>query len=368
MSRAAIAEPVDLVDPTGARRATSLSPAGHVALFVRALHAPGAAALRQQARDPGLVEACAVTRGRDGRPRPHRSGEPEQFHRCGDLAAMQALARATRAAGQECWCSVLPRTELVAGGKAVPGGAVLWADVDTPGTLWRARALREQLPVRLVVESGGASDPREPRWHLYLVASRWLAAEELEAANVRLAQVLGGDRVGDRGRLMRLPGTRNLKGGRPGRWCRIVACDLHATAVDVASVVDAPPKRADRPARSTRDPRGATAGSRLDELTPRTWFALLEPDRPISDYGYARCPLHDDHVPSLKLYDEPADGWYCWACARGGDLIEYAAWRWHRRASRGLDAAEFRGLVARLHVELGIPRGAPPDRPWIAAP
>ena len=34
--------------PTGARRATSLSPAGHVALFVRALHAPGAAALREQ--------------------------------------------------------------------------------------------------------------------------------------------------------------------------------------------------------------------------------------------------------------------------------------------------------------------------------
>ena len=67
-----------------------------------------------------------MTRGRDGRPRPHRSGEPEQFHRCGDLAALQALAGATRAAGRECWCSVLPRTEPVAGGKAVAGrdGAV----------------------------------------------------------------------------------------------------------------------------------------------------------------------------------------------------------------------------------------------------
>ena len=47
MSPAAIAEAVDLVDPTGARRTTRLSPAGHVALFVRALHAPGAAALRR---------------------------------------------------------------------------------------------------------------------------------------------------------------------------------------------------------------------------------------------------------------------------------------------------------------------------------
>ena len=188
-----------------------------------------------------------MTRGRDGRPRPHRSGEPEQFHRCGDVAALQALAGATRAAGRECWCSVLPRSEPVAGGKAVPGGAVLWADVDTPGTLWRVRALRRRLPVRLVVESGGAPDPSVPRWHIYLAASRWLAAHEIEAANARLADLLGGDRVGDRGRLMRLPGTRNLKAGRPGRWCRVVACNLHAPALDVESVVGALPDYAPRP-------------------------------------------------------------------------------------------------------------------------
>ena len=88
-------------------------------------------------------------------------------------------------------------------------------------------------------------------------------------------------------------------------------------------------------------------------LPPREWFALLESDRPISEYGYARCPLHDDHIPSLKLYDEPRDGWYCWACARGGDLIEYAAWRWHGRASRDLGPSQFREVVARLQLELG---------------
>ena len=355
MSRADIPQPVDLVDPTGGRRAASLSPGGHVALFVRALHAPGAAALREQTGDPGLVEACAVTRGRDGRPRPHRSGEPDQFHRGGDIAALQALARATRAAGQECWCSVLARTEAVAGGKAVPGGTVLWADVDTPGTLWRARALRERLPVRLVVESGGAADPAEPRWHLYLVASRWLSPAELETANARLAALLGGDRVGDRGRLMRLPGTRNLKAGRPGRWCRVVACNLHAPALEVESVVGALPDDAAQPLASVRDAAPRSWPSALDELAPRQWFAVLEPDRPISDYGYARCPLHDDHVPSLKLYDEPRDGWYCWACARGGDVIEYAAWRWYGESSRGLDAPRFRAVIARLHTALRTP-------------
>jgi hypothetical protein len=345
-----IAEPVDLIDPTGARRAATLSPAGHVALFVRALHAPAAAALRLRAREPGLVEACAVTRGRDGRPRPHRSGDREQFHRCGDVAALRALARTTRGAGQECWCSVLPRAEPVAGGKSVPGGTLLWADVDTPGTLWRARALRERLPVRLVVESGGAPDAGEPRWHFYLAVSRWLDADELEAANARLADLLGGDRVGDRGRLMRLPGTRNLKAGRPGRWCRVVACDLHGPPLDVESVVGRLPDQTP-PARSVRHGPPRARGA-MDELAPREWFAALEPDRPINEYGYARCPLHDDHVPSLKLYDEPQDGWYCWACARGGDLIEYAAWRRHGRATRDLDPSEFRELVARLPLEL----------------
>lgn len=350
MITAAIPDPVALVDPTGAARAVTLSPAGHVALFVRSLHAPAIAAMRERTGQPGLVEACAVTRGADGRPRPHRSGRRSQFARCGDVDALQALARTTRAEGRECWCSVLPRTGSIAGGKAVPGGSLLWADVDTPGTLWRARALRERLPVRLLVESGGATDSAEARWHLYLAVSRWLDAAQLEAANARLAELLGGDRVGDRGRLMRLPGTRNLKGGRPGRWCRVVACDLHAAALDLEAIVGTlpKPKRASPPRQRAT---GRSELSHLDALRPREWFALLEPDRPISEYGYAPCPLHDDHIPSLKLYDEPRDGWYCWACARGGDLVEYAAWRWYGCAGRDLKPTDFRALAVRLNSE-----------------
>jgi hypothetical protein len=361
VSRAAITERVELIDPTGVRSSRTLSPAGHVALFVRAVHAPGGAALRQRTGHAGLVEACAVTRGADGRPRPHRSGRRVQFLDCGDVGGLQALARATRADGRECWYSVLPRSEPVAGGEAVPGGSLLWADVDTPGTLWRARALRERLPVRLIVESGGAPDPREARWHLYLAVSRWLDADDLEAANARLAELLGGDRVGDRGRLMRLPGTRNLKGGRPGRWCRLVACDLHAPPLDLEAVVGAVPASTSQPTAPRRRSVRRGKDASLDTLTPREWFALLEPDRPISDYGYARCPLHDDHVPSLRLYDKPRDGWYCWACARGGDLVEYVAWRWYGCAARDLDASEFRALITRLHAHLGgrvAPRAA----------
>jgi hypothetical protein len=152
---------------------------------------------------------------------------------------------------------------------------------------------------------------------------------------------------------MRLPGTRNGKSGRPGRWCRIVACDLHSPPLAVELIVEAPPTR--RPRTTPVTSRAAHAGANvLDELSPRQWFALPEPDRPIGEHGYARCPLHDDHVPSLKLYDLPREGWYCWTCARGGDVIEFAAWRWHRRAGRDLSAADFRELVNELRGRLCV--------------
>jgi DNA primase len=97
----------------------------------------------------------------------------------------------------------------------------------------------------------------------------------------------------------------------------------------------------------------------LAGLAPRDWFAALEPGCEIGRDGYVRCPLHDEQVASLKLYDRPEDGWYCWGCARGGDLIEYAAWRRHGRPARALDGAAFRALVDELTARLGAaPSGA----------
>jgi hypothetical protein len=351
MSVPPIAEPADVVDPAGRRHRLTLTPAGHVALFARALHAAQAGEVRRRTGAAALVECCAVERGADGRPRPHRSGHPANFPACGNVPALQALAAAARQAARECWCSPLARTAAVAGGRSVPGGRIVWADADTPDAVAGARELARTVPVRLAVESGGAADPAERRLHLYLLADRWLDPDELEAANAALAARLGSDRVGDRGRLMRLPGTRNLKAGRPGRWCRILAGDLHAAGVELPRIVGdrplRPPARTPSRGNGTRPPGGA-----FDGLAPRDWFAALEPDRPISRYGYARCPLHDEEIPSLKLYERPQDGWYCWGCGRGGDLIEYAAWRLHRRPARDLDRARFGELERWLQAAL----------------
>ena len=279
-----------------------------------------------------------MTRGRDGRPRPHRSGEPEQFHRCGDIAALQALARATRTDRPECWCSVLPRTEPVAGGKAVAGGTLLWADVDTPGTLWRARALRAAparapgrrvrrgrgptraalapLPGRLALAGGRRARERPtPAW-----PSCWAATASATAGGSCACPARATSRADGRGAgVAWWRATCTHPRSRSSRsWARWLTRCRGPRRLDARRATTSAAVRAGR-VRSARVVRRSSS-----------------PTGPISEYGYARCPLHDDHIPSLKLYDEPRDGWYCWACARGGDLIEYAAWRWHGRASRGL--------------------------------
>ena len=282
-----------------------------------------------------------MTRGRDGRPRPHRSGEPEQFHRCGDIAALQALARATRAAGQRV---------LVLGAAAHRGGRRRqgrgWRDAAVGRRRHPGHAVASPRPARsawpcawssspaehpIRASRGGTSTwppragwpptssrPRTPAW-----PSCWVATASATAAGSCACPARATSRADGRGAGV--------------VWWRATCTHRR---VDVEAVLGALPPRAAADAEARRDP-GQRLGSRLESLAPREWFALLEPDRPISEYGYARCPLHDDHIPSLKLYDEPRDGWYCWACARGGDLIEYAAWRWYGQSSRGLDAPRF---------------------------
>ena len=38
--------------------------------------------------------------------------------------------------------------------------------------------------------------------------------------------------------------------------------------------------------------------------------------------GWAVCPFHDDTRPSLKVYP---DGFYCFVCGAGGDVISFVA-------------------------------------------
>ena len=42
---------------------------------------------------------------------------------------------------------------------------------------------------------------------------------------------------------------------------------------------------------------------------------------PFDRAGWARCPLHSDHRPSLMLYDGTR-GWHCFQCGAGGSVID----------------------------------------------
>lgn len=41
--------------------------------------------------------------------------------------------------------------------------------------------------------------------------------------------------------------------------------------------------------------------------------------------AWACCPMHGEKTPSLRLYDEPERGFYCFGCHRGGDAVKLYA-------------------------------------------
>ena len=80
----------------------------------------------------------------------------------------------------------------------------------------------------------------------------------------------------------------------------------------------------------------------------------------ISRSCMAHCPFHDDHHPSMRLYD---DHFYCFACAAHGDVIDLTA------KLLGISVPE---AIRRLEEDFGIgtdanlPKTARPARPHLS--
>ena len=65
--------------------------------------------------------------------------------------------------------------------------------------------------------------------------------------------------------------------------------------------------------------------------------------------GKIPCPFHDDHTPSLQLYEDGT--WYCYgACQAGGSIFDFAARAWRMDAK----GPAFLRLRARLADQLGV--------------
>lgn len=118
--------------------------------------------------------------------------------------------------------------------------------------------------------------------------------------------------------------------------------------------LDDPPPRRERARRRTAGPVSFDrhAPDPLLTIAPREYIEKLTGvEVPAS--GHMRCVLpghENERTPSLKVYETPERGWYCFGCGRGGSIYDFGAALWGM-PTRG---RKFRELRARLLRELGI--------------
>ncbi len=169
----------------------------HAAEFLNALfsHLP-----------PGSIETRVIgdRRGGEVYARTWHAGADELL---AELPRLRSIAE-NRHAG--VFYGVLPRGERGNGtAAAVAPGVAIWADLDFkhfPGGEEEARRIIAGLPLppTAIVASGHGL-------HVYFILREPEAPDVLSALSARLGHALGGDRVHDPARILRLPGTINFK-------------------------------------------------------------------------------------------------------------------------------------------------------------
>lgn len=65
----------------------------------------------------------------------------------------------------------------------------------------------------------------------------------------------------------------------------------------------------------------------------------------INRHGEALCPFHPDTNKSLKIYSDPARGWHCFGCGKGGTVIDFAM-LWY--------GITFKQAIIRLDADFGL--------------
>jgi len=246
----------------------------------------------------------------------------------------------------DVYVGVLPRWRASGARDSVAGdGRTVWVDLDQPHAL---RALEPVEPApSLVVASGGPGHV-----HAYWSLRRAVPPRVVERANRRLAWTLGGDlHSTDAARILRPPQTRNH--GRARARVELVATEGGAPVrlgALIGGLLDPPSPSPPR----TRTQRRGRSGDELLGLDPARYVAALT-GQAVGRSRKVRCPLHDDRTPSLHVYADPARGWFCFGCGRGGSIYDLAAALWLLEP-RG---EGFTALRAALRHRLGLHRPDP---------
>lgn len=242
-----------------------------------------------------------------------RSGMGREFV---PLGSRDRLARLIEARGRttDLYLGVAPRPRQQGTRDAIERSHVLFVDCDTPESMAALQRFRPQ--PSMVIGSGTGQ-------HAYW--SMWppVAPDVLEKANRRIAHVLGADmRATDAARVLRPPGTFNLKTGVP---VPVVVQSINVeifTAQDVAGALPDPPERASREP-GTAGPR-AVRDDPLLAIPPTVYVEALT-GRQVGRDGKIACPFHEDRTPSLHVYPTVERGWCCHAGCGGGSVIDFGA-------------------------------------------
>lgn len=271
-----------------------------------------------------------------------RTGMNRRFARASDLDKVAEIIGA-HAASTDVYIGVLPRWRQRGGRGAVVGDArTVWVDFDTSEA--EARLASFEPPPHMLVRSGGPGHV-----HAYWTLRRAVAPGEVECANRRLAWALGGDLGStDAARILRPPMTINH--GRVGAPVSLLSVtdespmglrDLIGELPEPP--VEVVPARRRSPRRSSRDA--------LMHVEPERYVLVLT-GQLVGRGRKVSCPLHEDSTPSLHVYRDPARGWFCFGCRRGGSIYDLAGAVW------GIEprGSGFAALRQGLYVALGYGR------------
>lgn len=229
------------------------------------------------------------------------------------------LADVIQARGRETdlYVGVAPRSRLEGTKAAVQRCHALYVDCDTPESIAALEAF--QPAPSMVVNSGRG---RHAYWSLWPPAG----PDELERANRRLAHALGADmRATDAARILRPPQTYNHKYGEPiPVTLEQVRVEIFTAEEVTGELADPPDAREQRPSDAVRTLRAVPDS--LADIRPADYFLTLTGQQVGRD-GKLPCPLpgHDDRTPSMHVYEDAEQGWYCYGCGRGGRIYDLAA-------------------------------------------
>jgi hypothetical protein len=230
------------------------------------------------------------------------------------------------------------------GRDAIERAHLAFIEIDSPDADQRLSAFAH--PATMVIASGTPG-----HLHAYWTLRDTVDVAGLERANRRLAHRLGGDLASvDAARILRPPGSLNHKDDPPTRVQLLKLEPARRYTVEqLADGLPDPPGRIAHGAdRSGRHDRRYPLDRALLAI-PADEYARTLTGREPNRAGKLACPFHDDHDPSLQLYEDGS--WYCFGCRRGGSIYDFASLLW----SLDTKGRTFLQLRARLAAELGIP-------------